>query len=246
MKVILTEQQFNQLVTEEVILNYLNESIFEKDDLKLFMKSIRNALIGGVAATTIIAAIGRANISDEQKEKLIDAVKNETLANNQEAEKANSTFQQRVDACADCMSFYLGNQGKTLKDTGIKPEKVIEIADKYNFDPAFLLAVLQQESNHGSTPRAKRTNSAFSEGCYDNGKNVVKYNDINDSIEGYISLLLRRYLCNGKTVYDLMVPGKFVDVDGHRYASDPKYESKLNCIYASIIKRFPTLRSRNV
>lgn len=241
MKVILTEEQFKRLIEEEVVLNYLNESIFEKGDLKLLIKGIRNALITGVAATTIIAAIGRANISDENKEKLIDMVKTEAVANNNKKEAADSTFQQRVDAVANYMAYALKNQGYSMKSTGLKPETLVKVAQQTGFDLPFMMAAAHLESCFGATPRAQKTNSVFSVGSYDNGKNAVTYANPNDSVEGYVDLLNSNYLVNGKTISDFMAPGGFVDKYGHRYASNKKYEAQLKSIRDRIIRMFPEL-----
>lgn len=241
MKVILTEAQFNRLITEEVVVNYLNESIFEKEDLKLLMKSVRNALIGGVAAATIIAAIGRANISSENKEKLVDMVKTEALADNQDQKKADSTFQQRVDAVTKYMAYALKNQGYTMESTKLKPETLVKVADETGFDLPFMLAAAHQESCFGANKRAQKTNSIFSVGSYDNGKNVVTYSDPNDSVADYVDLLQRNYLVDGKTIFDFMKPGGFKDKYGHRYAQDKGYESALNSIRNRVLRMFPEL-----
>ena len=51
------------------------------------------------------------------------------------------------------------------------------------------------------------------------------------------------YLIDGKTIYDLMTPGKFVNELGKRYAQDPNYENKIKSIRNRIIKMYPELES---
>lgn len=243
MKIILNEQQFNRLVTEEVMISVLNESIFEKGDFKLALKSIRNAIIGGVAAATIIAAIGRANMPSEQKDRLVDEVNKIEMAINGEKQENTANLEEKIRACEEYMAYALKNQGYTLKSTKLKPETLVKVATENNFDLPFLMAAAHDESCFGANKRAQRTNSVFSVGSYDDGRNVVTYSDPNDSVADYISLLERRYLRNGKTIFDLLVPGQFVDVDGHRYAGNKNYENELKSIRNRILKMFPVLGS---
>ena len=83
----------------------------------------------------------------------------------------------------------------------------------------------------------------FSVGSYDNGKDVVTYDDPNDSVEDYISLINRKYIQDGMTLLDLLTPGKFVNNIGKRYASDKGYEGKIKYLRNLIIKKFPELAS---
>ena len=96
------------------------------------------------------------------------------------------------------------------------------------------------ESCFGITSRARKTNSVWSVGSYDNGKNVCTYNTQDDSIIPYIKLMQNNYL-NGKDVDDILKPGGFVNNKGMRYASDPKYESKVKSIRNRILQKYPEL-----
>ena len=112
---------------------------------------------------------------------------------------------------------------------------------KYNYDIPMMLSQAQWESTYGTTNRAVKTGSIFSVGLWDS-KTVTTYDNQNESIEGYIKLIQRDYLQNGKKTYDdLLKPGKFVNMDGHRYASNPKYEDNIRGTRNSIIRRIPIL-----
>ena len=54
--------------------------------------------------------------------------------------------------------------------------------------------------------RPKRTNSAFSVGCFDNGKSAFRYKHPDDSIEPYIKLVKYNYM-NGRSVEQLLSSG---------------------------------------
>ena len=76
---------------------------------------------------------------------------------------------------------------------------------------------------------------------YDNGKNVTTYDDPNDSVDDYIDLIQNSYLVNGKTLADLMTPGKFTNGIGKRFASDSGYENKIKSLRNRILRTFPDL-----
>lgn len=238
-KVILTEGQLKEIALLEQQEKLLCESLLSSmtiDDLK---DKIKKAIIGGMALLSVIAAINKSNI--DKKEKKILAKFAEIEA--EEKQRLDSIYDMRVEACRKYMESALNNQGYNFNSTKLNPETLVSIADKYHFDLPFLMAVLHQESCFGSTPRARRTNSPFSVGSYDNGRNVVTYSDLNESITDYIKLLNKDYLISGKTIFDLMKPNSFVNKNGHRYAKDKSYEGKIKWLRDRIIKQFPELNS---
>ena len=234
MKVIITEQQAKIFLYEECLAYLLQESLNESKSFEDMKAKIKKALAAGVAVMTIITAINKLGIADAEKRALIDAI---------EQTQVDTVFQKKVQACEDYMKIALKNQGFSMESTGLRPETLVSVADAHGFDLPFLMAAAHLESCFGATPRAKKTNSVFSVGCYDNGKNAVTYSDPNDSVDAYIRLLNNHYLVDGKTIYDLMTPGKFVNDQGKRYASNKGYEGKIKAIRNSIIKKFPELAS---
>jgi hypothetical protein len=244
MKIILTEAQINTLTQIEQASNILSESIFKPNRLNKMKTLVKRMLYGGIAAASVIAAINKQNIPEEEKEVLTQIVLNNSVENTKEEpikDTNDNHYQDVVNAVEEYMIYALKNQGYTLNSTDLKPETLVKVSIESGIDLPFIMAAAHQESCFGATPRAKRTNSVFSEGCYDNGKNVVTYKDANDSVYGYVKLLKNSYLVNGKTIMDLLKPGKFVNGVGNRYASDKKYESKVNSIRNRIIKMHPIL-----
>ena len=222
MKVILTEKQIDSLLQAEGVARLLQESLGESKNLENLKKIVLRLIAAGIAATTIIAAINKVNAPSWEKEKLRQMV----LARQDNAEKVDTVFEKKVNACREYMEYALKNQNFTLNSTGLKPETLVKASMEYDFDLPFLMAVAHQESCFGATPRARRTNSVFSVGAWDDGSDKVKYSDPNDSVYGYI---------------DLLKPGSFVNGIGKRYASDKAYEQKINSLRKRILKKYPEL-----
>lgn len=237
MKVILTEKQIDSLLQAEGVARLLQESLGESKNLENLKKIVLRLIAAGIAATTIIAAINKVNAPSWEKEELRQMV----LARQNNAEKIDTVFEKKVNACREYMEYALKNQNFTLDSTGLKPETLVKASMERNFDLPFLMAVAHQESCFGATPRARRTNSVFSEGAWDNGSDKVKYSDPNESVYGYIDLLNNSYLVNGKTLFDLLKPGSFVNGIGKRYASDKAYEQKINSLRKRILQKYPEL-----
>ena len=237
MKVILTEKQIDSLLQAEGVARLLQESLGESKNLENLKKIVLRLIAAGIAATTIIAAINKVNAPSWEKEKLRQMV----LARQDNAEKIDTVFEKKVNACREYMEYALKNQNFTLNSTGLKPETLVKASMERGFDLPFLMAVAHQERCFGATPRARRTNSVFSEGAWDDGSDRVKYSDPNDSVYGYIDLLNNSYLVNGKTLLDLLKPGSFVNGIGKRYATDKAYEQKINSIRKRILKKYPEL-----
>ena len=233
MNIVLTESQLKVIITEERLAWLLQNSLNESKGFEEMKKKIKKAIAMGVSTALIITAISNANLSNEDKSKLMSMTDN--------TEMVDSTYMKKVKDCEEYMKFALKNQGYNLESTGLKPETLVKASIETGFDLPFMMAAAHLESCFGATPRARRTNSVFSVGSYDNGKDVVTYADPNDSVNGYINLLNNHYLVGGKTIFDLMKPGSFVNEIGKRYASDKNYEGKIKSIRNSILKKFPDL-----
>ena len=138
------------------------------------------------------------------------------------------------------ISNILSKHGKTLSDLRFNPDNLVLASYQYDYDLPLLLAQLQMESHFGTTKRAQRTNSMFSVGAYDNGKDVVKYSNQDASIIPYIKLIKKDYMFDGQKDVDQILQN-FVNHDGNRYASNPNYESDLAKTRKSIISKYPGL-----
>lgn len=224
------------ILETESVAQLLQESFVDSKNINNLKRIIKGLLITGVAATSIITAINKTNLPNTDKEALLNAV----MVDNQPS-AVDTVFMQKVEACKAYMEYALNNQGYTLESTGLKPETLVKASIENSFDLPFLMAVAHQESCFGATPRAQRTNSVFSVGSYDNGKNVVTYSDPNESVYGYIDLLNSSYIVNGKSLFDLLKPGGFVNGIGKRYAKDKSYEAKIKNVRNRILKKFPQL-----
>ena len=135
----------------------------------------------------------------------------------------------------------LALHNKTLDDIQFDPDwLVVACYQNEYYDIPLLLAQLQIESHFGTTDRARRTNSMFSVGAYDNGVDAVKYKDQNSSIVPYIQLINKNYLLNGKKDVDQLLTN-FVNGSGNRYASNTDYEKHLRVTRNKIIQLHPEL-----
>lgn len=237
MKLILTEEQLNLLLQTEGVARLLQESLGDSKNLENLKGIIRKLLATGVALTTIVAALNKQNLPQSERDMLINAA----VAEQNATELVDTTFQTKVEACREYMETALKNHNYSWESTDLKPETLVKASMEENFDLPFLMAVAHQESCFGATPRAQRTNSVFSEGSWDNGQNKVTYSDPNESVYGYIDLMNRSYIVNGKSLFDLLVPGEFVNGIGKRYASDVNYERKIKSLRNRILQKYPEL-----
>ena len=124
-------------------------------------------------------------------------------------------------------------------NSGLRALILIENCEKYGIPVSFTLAQGEIESHFGTKGLAYRTNSVWNVGAYDEHTIYdisFKYNNPNDSVNPYLSLLINNYL-QSKSTEDLL--DNFVDINGNRYASDPYYETKLKSKVAYIKDHYP-------
>lgn len=164
---------------------------------------------------------------------------NENLYN-YEKSVDDSLFTIKVNAVKNYMEASAISQAYSPYDIELSPELLVEISTEKNFDLPLLLAQAHLESCFGLSSRAKKTNSVFSVGSYENGTNMCIYENQNDSVLPYIELIQKNYL-PGKTVSELLQDGSFVDVNNQRYARDSIYEYKISFLRDRIIKKHPEL-----
>ena len=229
--IIITESQL-RLISESLNVEMILEEASEDGDRTNILRTVKRLLYAGFATSVILTAVMNLNVSDAIKREA-----EEIIMSNQ----PDSTFIERVNAVKKYMKAAAENQGYNPEDIKLSPEAMVLAADENDFDLPFLLAQAHLESCFGLTPRARKTNSVFSVGCYDNGKNVCKYSTQDDSIVPYINLIKNDYLVDGKTIENLLQKGKFVNAINKRYASDPYYEGKVKNIRNRIVSRFPEL-----
>ena len=254
MKIILTESQLNEIIAREKIITYLEESCVLseghlRDDIKW---SIRNALIAGVSSAAILAALGASGkLAPPEKQAIRSYV--ETLENQIQEPSNNSTHiyakelhDLKVSELGRCMQEkYLklkGHKAYNAADIVLSAEKLVDECEAANYNLVLAAAQAWNESAWGTTPRAKKTNSVFSVGAYDNGKDVVSYKDQNASVRPYINLMQNDYNMNADTLSDIFAGKKqLVNHLGNRYASDTNYEKNLKLTYNAILRTYPIL-----
>lgn len=147
---------------------------------------------------------------------------------------------KRIESVSRYIEKALRNQKFDINNLLLSPEAIVDVCDKNEFDLPLLLAQAHLESCFGMTKRARRTNSVWSVGLFDDGTDHCSYSEQNDSIEPYIRLMKNNYLKN-KTIDELLKPGNFVNTKGKRYATDASYESKVKSIRNKIIRDYPDL-----
>ena len=236
MKIILTEAQFKTLMCEERIESLLLESLNESKSFEELKQKIRKALLMGVSVAVIISAIGKMSITPDEKERLMSMVDTEMIDS-----KADSLFAKKVQAVDDCFAWYAGLHNMKPEDIQLSSEKLVSTADEKGFSLPFAVAQAIVESGFGTASRARRTNSVWSVGSYDNGKNVCNYSTQDDSIAPYMDIVKRDYLGDSKSFDDLLSPGGFVNRKGMRYASNPNYEATMKKMIKMVLSRFPDL-----
>lgn len=150
-------------------------------------------------------------------------------------------FQAKVDCVENEIGRVLGLNNKSIGDIQFDIDYLVYCCYEYGYDLPLMLAQMQAESHFGTTPRAKKTNSVFSVGLWDN-KTLVTYDNQNDCFIPYIKLMQNDYLQDGNVSIDnLLQKGKFVNHRNERYASDKNYERTVRNIRDSLIRRYPVL-----
>lgn len=153
-----------------------------------------------------------------------------------------SLFKDRVDAVRTEIERIFAIQHIDTSELAFDVEYLVKLCHDYDYDIPLLLAQARQESQFGTTPRARRHNSLFSVGAWDNGQNRAKYASQNDAIKHYIQSMLEDYLDGGNiSVDELLSDGNFVNFNGKRYASDKKYERRLRSIRNTLLRTYPCL-----
>lgn len=245
-KVIISETQLQQIVIHEECEDMLLCALNESANLNVIKKKIRKALIMGASVAVILAAIAKLAISSEEKNELKQMVQNEMAADTIQQQdtipQKDTIHDQKVQACKEYMEWAMKNQGYGWKTTRLTPEAIVTACEQNDFSIPFTIAIANLESCFGQTPRSKKTNSVFSVGSFDNGKNYCVYDSPDKSIIPFINIIKSDYLQNGKkSINDLLLPNGFVNGNGDRYASNAKYEREVKNIMNRIIKMYPIL-----
>lgn len=222
---------------DRLILEYLCEKytpeVIEEGFLKKLSPYVAGGLLtlGGIAINNHINSHNDNDIDNSTQEVVIPL------------SKQIPNYDELVSAVKDYMSWAVKCVGHDYSEIEITPEKLVELSYEYQYDLPMLLAALHLESHFGITPRAKRTNSPCSVGCWDNGQNRAHYNNQNAAVEDYIQIMQDNFI-RGRSLADAFSNGGLVNGIGKRYASDKKYEQKLRSLRTKAIKNFPELEKQ--
>ena len=257
MKVILTEEQLKRVIQEEVIEENLISSLLGMDNKNAIVKKIVIALLAGTitfaAVPMILNRLSQDNpaIENTDQNGILDKIKSlwqniknkdAQVTDKMKEDAVDPNFKEKVEALTAYMETAAKNQRYDPNAILITPEAMIKACNQTNFDLPLLIAQAHLESCFGLTPRARRTNSVFSVGSYDSGKNAATYSSQDACILPYINLMKDNYL-RDRSVDDLLKPGAFVNGQNMRYASDKTYENKVKSIRNRIISKYPILAS---
>ena len=240
---ILTEQQLNNLKEYYLLEDYVG-SINESTNLHKLWEKYKQAIVAGVTATAIFASIANLAVDKQSRHILSSMAQAEfnKMKNGSETSLMQDTnLQNKVNAVKDYITKSVKNQGYNPENLKLSPEEMVIACEETGYDLPMLMAQAHLESCFGFGRRARETNSVFSVGCYDNGKNMAKYNSQNASIRPYIRLMQNDYLRGEKSIDDILSPNAFVNMNGHRYAQDKNYENKVKTLRNKIIKQYPEL-----
>lgn len=200
-------------------------------------------IISKVAGAGLLAGslMGLAGMNDRTKDDVhIEQTKPSNPYGMSDSEY--SLFNDRVNAVTEEIKRIFDIQKIDMSQLSFDVEYLVKLCHDYDYDIPLLIAQARQESQFGTTPRARRYNSLFSVGAWDNGQNRAKYASQNDAIKDYIHSMLEDYLDGGNISVDyLLSDGNFVNFDGKRYASDKKYEKRLRSIRNSLLRNYPCL-----
>ncbi len=252
MKVILTESQLNEILIRESVTAYLDEAFNVGGDFERVKRTFKNALLSGVAVAALLSGIDAArNMNATQKYWLKDFLNKENaILHNDKNALMQAKYQEdlhnaKVEVVKQCMADKMmklrGPKNYNPNEVKVTPDDFVCAAEEYDYDLVLALAQAWCESHFCTTKRAKSTNSMFSVGCYDNGKNVATYKTPGESIRPYMNLMTTDYDINNNLKGIFNGEKSLVNQNGSRYASDKNYEKTRKSIYNSIIRDYPIL-----
>ena len=145
-----------------ILLEYLCEkygpTIIEEGLLKKFGPPL------ALGALTLAGGIGIHNTLNHRTAEEPQAIEQSVSLADQ-----IPNYHELVQTVKEYMNWAVNCIGHDYSEIEIKPETLVELSYEYKYDLPMLLAALHLESHFGITPRAKRTGSPCSVGCWDNG-----------------------------------------------------------------------------
>ena len=229
------------IILERMISEYGEAEVI--NEMRLPKNIVSKVAGAGLFAGSLLGLHGGMDkLNNQPEEKPIEQVQKRNPYGMSDSEY--SLFKDRVNAVTTEIQRIFDIHQININELGFDPEYLVLLCHQHNYDIPLIMAQLRQESQFGTTDRARRYNSLFSIGAWDNGQNKAKYNNQNEAIKHYIYIMLEDYLDGGNiSVDELLTDGKFVNYLGKRYAKDKKYERRLRSIRNSLITNYPCLAS---
>ena len=245
-KVFLTEEQLTYIKEKQLINEFFFRDMYKNcktfEDYYKMTMTLLSMGVGSVGGALVLMQKTFPEEFESMKNKMTIEFR-KSAENNNENSKKQIDFEserkrlraQKIEEVENLMRFVAETNGRDPKTIKLSAENIVNMCEKHNFSLPLLLAQAHLESHFGTTPRARRTNSVFSVGSYDDGRNVYKPSTQDESVENYILTIKKYYLAN-KTLDELLSNGGFVNNRGQRYASDKKYEQKIRQTMNGLIK----------
>ena len=245
-KVFLTEEQLSYIKEKQLINEFFFRDMYKNcktfEDYYKMTMTLLSMGVGSVGGALVLMQKTFPEEFESMKNKMAIEFR-KSVENNNENSKNEIDFEserkrlraQKIVEVDNLMKFVAETNGRDPKMIKLSAENIVKMCEKHNFSLPLLLAQAHLESHFGTTARARRTNSVFSIGSYDDGRNVYKPNTQDESVENYI-LTIKRYYLADKTLDELLTNGGFVNDRGQRYASDKKYEQKIRQTMNGLIK----------
>lgn len=235
------------IILERLINEYGAEEVL--NELNIPKGLMRKIAKGAIAAGLTMGGFGHNVVNAPDTESVAQYI--QQMDSHRKPKSSNpygfsdneySLFLDRVDAVKTEIERIFQIQKISMDELKFSPEYLVYLCHIYDFDIPLLLAQARNETAFGTTPRAQKTNTMFSLGQFDNGKNIIHFDNFDDGIEGYIKTIKSDYLLDGeKSVDDLLKDGGYVNYRNDRYASNKTYEQELRRIRNQILNLYPVL-----
>ncbi len=188
-------------------------------------KIIRNIATIGLVGTLLSFTISMRQLRHIETEKLRDSLYKDSIEKVYIKDSIDSV--EQTLAYRDSIYLSLVQEIQTYINhhsrgrSKVKPEKIVNLCMKHNFDLPLLLAQARIEGAFATIGRPRSTGSIFGVGLYDNGKTKKWFKNPNQSIEPYIKLVKYNYIRN-RSINSVLLNG-YKNHRGQRYASAPNY-----------------------
>ena len=224
----------DRLLLEQLCNTYSKDLIQEE----LMNSNFKRKL--GVLALAGVLGLGSPSFNNKS---LRDTQTNSTVQ--MSIENLIPNYHEKVAAVEDYIitAFTRYGHPERLKNLDVTAEDFVKVAYEEDIDLPLLLAAGWVETKMGTEGVciSRGTNSMYSVGAWDDGTARNYYDSKVESMYHYAQIIKNDYL-RGRDVDTLLKDGNFVNKNGHRYASNPRYERDLRNTRNKILKNYEVLR----